>query len=218
MTRPFKITLGVLAVGVAAGVLYFRGLHEQVLRLAQTQQSDERARREVAQQAVATPSDAKVKARIFYLSEDDPAQLAPVEVELALSADRVQRAKQVILALSGSPPKPTMRTVPPDAVLLEFYLLSDGTAVADFSDTLARATPSGILSEQLAVDSIVRTLQANVASIRRLKILINGQEVDTLAGHADLSGFFVLQPPALLTPVQPKTATELTPPPAPGKL
>jgi hypothetical protein len=44
------------------------------------------------------------------------------------------------------------------------------------------------------VDSIARTLESNVAGAHRLKILIHGQEVDTLAGHADLTGFFDLNP------------------------
>jgi len=65
--------------------------------------------------------------------------------------------------------------------------LPDGTAVADFSEALATAIPSGIQSEQLAVDSITRTLQANVPQVQRLRILIHGQEVDTLAGHLDLT-------------------------------
>jgi len=39
----------------------------------------------------------------------------------------------------------------------------------------------------LAVDSITRTLEANVPQIEQLKILIHGQEVETLAGHLDLS-------------------------------
>ena len=92
-------------------------------------------------------------------------------------------------------PAPAQRTLPAEAVLLQFYLLPDGTAVADFSDALANATPSGIMSEQMAVDSIVRTLQANISSAHRLKILIHGQEVDTLAGHLDLTQFFPLSPP-----------------------
>jgi len=115
--------------------------------------------------------------------------------------------------------------LPTDATLLEFYLLADGTAVADFSDTLATATPSGILSEQMAVDSITRTLAANVEPIRRLKILIHGQDTETLAGHLDLSGFFLVRaetPPA--GPAQPAgtrakpTASGLTPTPMLGKL
>jgi hypothetical protein len=51
------------------------------------------------------------------------------------------------------------------------------------------------MSEKLAVDSIARTLESNVSALRRLKILIHGQEVETLAGHVDLTGFFDLNPP-----------------------
>jgi hypothetical protein len=62
--------------------------------------------------------------------------------------------------------------------------------VADFSEAMASSIPSGIQSEQLAVDSITRTLEANVPQVQRLKILIHGQEVDTLAGHLDLTQTF----------------------------
>jgi hypothetical protein len=85
-----------------------------------------------------------------------------------------------------------LRTLPPDAVLLAFYLLPNGTAIADFSESLATETPSGIQSEQMAVDSITRTLEANVPQIQRLKILIHGQELETLAGHLDLTGMFLV--------------------------
>jgi Sporulation and spore germination len=95
-----------------------------------------------------------------------------------------------------NPPTPDQRTIPADAELLGFYILSDGTAIADFSDALASKTPSGILSEQMAVDSIARTLEDNVPGLHRLKLLIHGQEMDTLAGHVDLTGFFDLNPPA----------------------
>src|SRR5262249_30598626 len=74
------------------------------------------------------------------------------------------------------------------------------TGVADFSETLGTSTPSGIQSEQLAVDSIARTLEANVPEIKRLKILIHGQEVDTLAGHLDLTQLFTVNTRAAPTP------------------
>jgi hypothetical protein len=44
----------------------------------------------------------------------------------------------------------------------------------------------------MAVDSLARTLEANVPQVRRLKILIHGQEVETLAGHLDLSQAFLV--------------------------
>ena len=45
------------------------------------------------------------------------------------------------------------------------------------------------------MDSIAQTLETNVPGLRRLKILIHGQEVDTLAGNVDLTGFFDLNSP-----------------------
>jgi len=52
----------------------------------------------------------------------------------------------------------------------------------------------------MAVDSIAQTLESNVPTLRRLKVLIHGQEVDTLAGNVDLTGFFDLNPPAPAVP------------------
>jgi hypothetical protein len=174
------------------------------------------------QPPVTTPTDVKVKAKIFWASAALPGTLQPVEIELPLSQDPVQRSRQLITALIIEAPSPEQRTLPADATLLEFYLLSYGTAVADFSDTLATATPSGILSEQMAVDSIARTLAVNVEPARRLKILIHGQDTDTLAGHLDLTGFFVVRaespPPTPASPPGKTPASGLTRSPAPGKL
>jgi hypothetical protein len=230
MSRRLKIAGFILLAGVVVGVIYVPRLRERLQRLRQSGRSEEQARREVIQPAIATPTDVKVTARIFWASANSPATLEPVEVQLALSADPVQRAKQLLGALITAPPSPEQRTLPADATLVEFYLLPDGTAVADFSDTLATATPSGILSEQMAVDSIVKTLAANMDAVKRLKILIHGQEVETLAGHLDLTGLFAVRaevpasapanPVAPAAPPAPGKAPGggLTPPAAPGKL
>jgi len=79
-------------------------------------------------------------------------------------------------------------------------MLPDGTAIADFSEAMATSTPSGIQSEQMAVDSIAKTLEANVPQVKWLKILIHGQEVDTLAGHLDLTRTFMVNAKATPMP------------------
>ncbi|MGP8155452.1 MAG: GerMN domain-containing protein [Candidatus Acidiferrales bacterium] len=198
--RNLKIALAILAVAVVIGLLSLRSLHQRVQRLAQLQTAEEQARRAVLAPSISTPTDVTVQAKIFWAAGAD--RVAPVVVELPLSADAVERSKQVLQELMTNPPTPDQRTLPADALLLSFYILPDGTAIADFSDALASETPSGILSETMAVDSIAETLQSNVSSLHRLKILIHGQEVDTLAGHVDLSGFFDLNPPSA-TPAQP---------------
>lgn len=205
MPRNLKIFMGALATLVLIGLISLRSLHNRVSRLAETQAAEERARREVLAPPIVTATDVKSNAEIFWAEGAD--KVAPVTVEVALSADPVQRSRQVLHALMEDPPTPQQRTVPPDATLLAFYILPDGTAIADFSDSLSSDTPSGIASEAEAVNSIVRTLASNVASIRRLKILIHGQEVDTLAGHVDLTGYFDVNPNApLAAPALPAAA------------
>jgi hypothetical protein len=197
--RNLKITLAILAVAVLIGLLSLRSLQKRMQRMAQPPTAEEQARRDLLKPPISTPTDTVAQIPIFWAAGPD--RVAPTQVALPLSADPVKRARQVIDALILQTPSEDQRTLPADATLLAFYILPDGTALADFSDTLSTGTPSGIMSEQLAVDSIARTLEKNVSGLRRLKILIHGQEVDTLAGHVDLTGFFDLNSGASSTPV-----------------
>ncbi|HUO34909.1 MAG TPA: GerMN domain-containing protein [Candidatus Acidoferrum sp.] len=198
MPRNLKITLVILIVAVVIGLTSLKSLRRRIERVKEIPKTEEEVRHELLAPHVSTSSDVKTAAEIYWASGPD--QLAPVQTELPLSANPVDRAKQVISALIAQPPTPEQRTLPENATLLGFYILPDGTAIADFSDALSSETPSGILSESLAVNSIVETLENNVPGLKRLKILIHGQEVDTLAGHVDLTGFFDLVPPAAPAP------------------
>jgi hypothetical protein len=193
MARWIRWVVGVLCVAVLMGAIYFPILRRR-LRLAAKlqQQTAEQARRELTQAVPINPGEPRVKARLFWASGNGDGTLLDSTVELPLSNDPVLRSKQVLNTLLAGPVDTDLRTLPPDAVLLAFYMLPNGTAIADFSEALATATPSGIQSEQLAVDSITRTLEANVPRVQRLKILIHGQEVETLAGHLDLAGTFLV--------------------------
>jgi hypothetical protein len=207
--------IGGLVIVVTAAAIYFPILRRRVKRAARLQQqSEEQARRELTQTIAINPGDPRVKAKLFWASDAIDSTLAPVTVELPLSNDPVLRSKQVLNTLLAGPVDAESRTLPPDALLLAFYLLPDGTAIADFSEALATSIPSGIVSEQLAVNSITRTLEANVPQVQRLKILIHGQEVETLAGHLDLTGTFVVNTRPAQAPVPPATTPSVTDKPA----
>ena len=195
MAGRWKIAIVILMASVAAGLLTFPSLWRNALRLRRAAATEEQSRRDITQPALTTPTDAPVTAKLFWASDTLLGTLAANNVQLSLSTKRAERAKQLIAALISRPPSEANRTLPADTTMLQFYVLPDGTAVADFSEALSGAMPSGILSEQMAVDSIVHTLEANITGIRQLKILIRGQEMDTLAGHVDLTGFFPLAPP-----------------------
>lgn len=212
MARNLKITLVILAVAVVIGLLSLKSLRRRIERMTEIPKTEEQVRRELLAPQVSTPSDMKTSVEIYWASGPD--QLAPVETELMLSRDPVQRAKQVLQALIAQPPTPEQRTLPANTTLLGFYILPDGTAITDFSDSLSSSTPSGILSESLAVNSIVETLENNVPGLKRLKILIHGQEVDTLAGHVDLTGFFDLTGPTPPAEIAPPAGTGVATPQA----
>ncbi|MGC1268415.1 MAG: GerMN domain-containing protein, partial [Candidatus Acidiferrum sp.] len=169
--RWIRWVVGVLCVAVLVGAIYFPILRRRLRRTAKLQQqSAEQARRELTQPIQPNAGVPKVKAKLFWASGNGDGTLTDATVELPLSSDPVLRAKQVLNTLLAGPVDTDLRTLPPDAVLLAFYLLPDGTAIADFSEALATETPSGIQSEQMAVDSITRTLEADVPKVERLKI------------------------------------------------
>jgi hypothetical protein len=211
MPRNIKFALTILGIAVLIGLISLRGMHERIQHLSENPNSEDQARREVLAPPISTPTDVKEQAKIFWAAGAD--RVAPVLVELPLSAGAVQRSKQVLEELISSPPAPEQRTLPADATILGFYILPDGTAIADFSDALVTEVPSGISSETAAVDSIAQTLGSNVPSLHRLKILIHGQEVETLAGHVDLTGFFDLNP---VPPQSPAPTQGAASPPAPN--
>ena len=216
MPKNLRFALAILAVSVLIGLLSLRGLHQHIQNMAETQTSDEEARREVLAPPISTPTDAPGSAKIFWAS--GTVSVAPTNVELPLSADPVQRARQVLQALVSLVPAAAQRTIPAGTTLLGFYILPDGTAVADFSDALSSEMPSGILSQCMAVDSIRQTLANNVPSLMRLKILIKGQEAETLAGHLDLTGYFDLNaPPASQTSPPAPAKSETSPQKPTGK-
>jgi hypothetical protein len=213
LSKGLKTTLVILGAMVALGLVTLPGLRQAVQGLHSTPPTEERARREVMQEPISTPTDVEVQAQMYWLSPSSPNSLDPTAIQLPLSADPVERSKQLLNALIVRAPRPERRTLPAEASLLAFYIQPNGTAIADFSDEILSGMPSGILSEQLAVQSIAQTLGANVTGIRQLKILVHGQEAETLAGHLDLYGLFPVPSPAPAaapTPAIPVTAPPKT--------
>jgi spore germination protein GerM len=214
MTPKWVVWLGgILLAAVIAAALYFPALKRQVNKAKSiTEKTAEQARRELMPATPAATGEPRIKAKMYWGSKDNDGTLVPVTVELPLSSDPTLRAKEILNTLLAGPVDAEARTLPPDAALLAFYILPDGTAVADFSEALATSIPSGIQSEQLAVDSITRTLEANVPQVRRLKILIHGQEVETLAGHLDLTQTFQVSVGSTATPAVKSGVSVLTAP------
>ncbi len=208
LSKGLKTTILILSAMVVVGLIALPGLRQAIQRLQNPPKTEEQSRREVMEEPISTPTDVQVQAQMYWLSTTSPNTLEATAIQLPLSADPVERSRQLLSALILRAPSPEKRTLPAQASLLAFYLQPDGTAIADFSDEISSEMPSGILSEELAEQSIVQTLGANVSGIKQLKILVHGQEAEALAGHLDLYGFF---PVAGAAAVAPPASTPATP-------
>ena len=111
--------------------------------------------------------------------------------QIPLPSGRQQRTEELLRALFAvyldkSSPHP----LPAGSEVRSVYLVSPGLAVVDLNAAFADAHRSGVLVEELTVTSLIRTISYNTPDVLKVKILIDGKERDTLAGHADLSSFY----------------------------
>jgi len=183
MTRRILIMFAVLAA-IAIGLgFYALHLKRKVARDAQTAAEQ--------QLAMGAPGNGPPEPVTLYIANDSDGTLRKTQVTVPLPAERSERARAVLQALLAQYLKsPSPHPIGAGADVREVYLMGDGTAIVDTNSAFADAHPSGVLAEELTVASIVVTLNANDSKIGRVKILVNGQERDTLAGHADLRRFY----------------------------
>jgi spore germination protein GerM len=100
--------------------------------------------------------------------------------------DPAQTGKLIIESLIKGPKEGLMRTISSDATLRALFVTEDKTAYADFSPVIREKHPGGCKSEIITIYSIVNSLILNIPEIDAVKILIDGRESMTLAGHIDL--------------------------------
>lgn len=131
------------------------------------------------------PPLAHIRATLFFAApEGDHFSTVVREVPLAERADD-QGAEIVNVALQA-PRSPLLPAVPAGTTLRGFYIAEGGDAFVDLSGEGLTAPRGGTTAESLAVYAIVNTVIANLPSVKRVQILIEGKEVDTFAGHLDL--------------------------------
>ncbi len=177
--RHLKIMAAVLAVVVVIlGAYTFRLKHRA-----------ERTQTKVAldQLPVAAPVTGPSSGAVLYVADDRTGLLARTTVTIPLPANSTERTQQILrnlLTLYQTNPSP--HAIGEGSDVKDVYFVKNGLVVVDFNSAFAEKHPSGILAEELTVASIIATLHANNSEIKTVKILVDGKERETLAGHADL--------------------------------
>jgi Sporulation and spore germination len=186
------MTRGAIALMVATVVIALLVGVAVVLVLVDLPRGDSTTKRAPATATTSTGSDArpamlgrKIKARLFYVSADGT-RLTGVEREVVYGDGPAAQAQLIINAQLAPAAAPLVSAVPPGTTLRALYLNAKGEAYVDLSRDVVTAHTGGSLDELLTIYTVVNALTANLPAVTSVQVLVEGKEVDTLAGHIDL--------------------------------
>ncbi len=128
---------------------------------------------------------------LFFVSEDDNL-LHPEERKIPVGASAAEEAAGAVRELIKGSNGSLLSALPPGTRLRRLFITKEGIAYVDFSKEIA-SQPSGSEEELTTVYSVVNTLAYNFKPIKKVFILVDGAERETLGGHVNLGEAFVPQ-------------------------
>lgn len=179
MTTRRTLAIAALAtVAVSAGWLLFVGLPRWYGQPAVVTAP-------AAPPATAADDVRKIKVHLFYIAADGT-RLTGVEREVPFADQPAAQARAIIEAQLAPVEAPLVSAMPPGTTLRALFVTPDGSAFVDVSPEIATAHPGGSINELLTVYTLVQALTVNLPAVTEVQVLVDGHEVDTLAGHVDI--------------------------------
>jgi germination protein M len=134
---------------------------------------------------VETPGATEIS---LYFADAEALKLSAEKRTVNQAENTVEQIRLVVLELIKGPTTALVSTVPKGTSVQEVFLDEKGCAYVDFSRAISERHPGGTSSELVTIASIVNTLATNFPEeIRKVRILIDGKEAETIAGHIDIS-------------------------------
>ena len=126
----------------------------------------------------------------LYFLDDEDDFLHEEKREIAAGPTEAEEAERALAELVKGSEKGLVSPLPPQTKVRQVFIARDGLATVDFSRDVAEKFAYGSSSELAAVYAVVDTLARNLPSVKKVVILIEGAERETLGGHVDLSRAF----------------------------
>lgn len=121
----------------------------------------------------------------LYFGDENSDFLVKEMRKMATPRTPQKKAAALMSELIKGPLAKSVRTVPEKTRLRSVKISKAGLVEVDFSSELSEFHPGGSSSELMTVFSIVNTLVLNIKEAKKIKILIDGRKVETIAGHID---------------------------------
>jgi spore germination protein GerM len=135
--------------------------------------------------ATPAPPGRKIKAHLFYVS-DDGLHLTGVERDVTYGDSAVEQAREILAVQIAPVAEPLVSAIPTGTKLRAVFIGENGEAYVDLSKDVSSAHSGGTLDELLTVYTIVHALTENLPAVTAVQVIVDGKEVETLSGHVDL--------------------------------
>lgn len=127
----------------------------------------------------------RIQATLFYVSADG-AGLVAVAHDVVFGATPAEQATRIVEAQVAAAPNERLSAIPKGTTVRAVFLTDGHQAYVDLGGTIASGQTGGSLDEALTVYAIVNAVITNLPDVTGVQILVDGKEVDSLAGHVDL--------------------------------
>ena len=123
---------------------------------------------------------------LYFPSEED-GLLHGEDREILSDSSLILEIKQTIEELLMGSDNGYVSPFPPESKLREVFMTEEGIVYVDFSREIQEEHLSGTTAEISTVYSVVNSLAFNFKSVKKVFILVDGNEKETLKGHVDIS-------------------------------
>lgn len=178
-TKRFVLLGALVAATIILALVFFQSGGEEKIKQLSVDLPKEK------EESQEQPPPAKM-ITLFFLSEEDEL-LHPEQREILDNPSVAHLASQTIEELLKGSQNDSLSSFPDETTLRELFITREGIAYVDFSGEISDDHISGSSAEIRTVFTVVNSLTYNFKSIKRVFILIEGIEKETLAGHIDLS-------------------------------
>lgn len=138
-------------------------------------------RNQAANKVVAAGDANSTAVKLYFCDQD-----GQLRVEMRHIAGRHYLPEAALQELLRGPETSELLATLPEGTKLRSLVIENGLARVDFSTELQTEHWGGSLAEMITVYSITNTL-TQFPEVERVQILIEGEEVVSLAGHLDLT-------------------------------
>jgi hypothetical protein len=188
MSPRARILFVMMLIALVGGGFYLRLLSKRVLIEAPLH-AEEAARAKLSQFELQS-NHGSTQSATLYFPRLNEGKLIPERRYITWAETDTDRVRQVILALAEGSQQGLGRVLPASTTVRAVFLTAEGTAYVDLPNEALSELEPGIQSETLALYSLVNSITMNIPSVKKVQFLIQGQQVEALDGHADLTSAF----------------------------